>query len=421
MHASRQESQESGGGAPAPDLEPLEDRISALPDGILRHVLGFLPADEAVKTCVLARHWRHQWRSVRRLRIVHSEKGPRRRSADDFVRFVNRLLLLRGPGVALDEFEVSGSVKVLETEIEEEIHIWIRHVLLCNVRVLIINLWTYLRPPLISQHLRRLELNYVDSHADCLDFATCPGLEVLDITHGCLSCLRILSQSVKHLRIISTCFANSIRACISMPGLISLQLNHFEGKAPLLEMPSLHTAFVRPDDLVDDCMKRGDYGGACCGICAYCCGTNDHRGRCVLLGGLSNAMYLELIAYRGTFIFKRDLKGCPTFSKLKTLLLNEWCVAICLSALVCVLEHSPVLEKLILQISQDAECKTEAEGRNHRQMERVPKLSERLKLVEIKCKNVGFRVCEIISFLSRFMQVNLKLVTRNSHLFSFED
>jgi hypothetical protein len=48
-------------------------------------------------------------------------------------------------------------------------------------------------------------------------------------------------------------------------------------------------------------------------------------------------------------------------------------------------------------------------------MERVPKVSERLKLVEIKCKNVGLRVCEIISFLSRFMQVNIMLVTRDSH------
>nr|XP_025877193.1 F-box/LRR-repeat protein At3g58900 [Oryza sativa Japonica Group] len=51
------------------------------------------------------------------------------------------------------------------------------------------------------------------------------------------------------------------------------------------------------------------------------------------------------------FIFKRDLEWCPTFTKLKTLLLNEyWCVPDDFSALSCILEHALVLENLILQI-----------------------------------------------------------------------
>uniref|UniRef100_A0A453R615 F-box domain-containing protein n=1 Tax=Aegilops tauschii subsp. strangulata TaxID=200361 RepID=A0A453R615_AEGTS len=46
-----------------------EDRISALPDGVLQHVLGFLPARDAVQTSVLAGRWRHAWRSIRRLHL----------------------------------------------------------------------------------------------------------------------------------------------------------------------------------------------------------------------------------------------------------------------------------------------------------------------------------------------------------------
>ncbi|CAO2152639.1 unnamed protein product [Urochloa humidicola] len=46
-----------------------EDRISALPDAVLQHVLGFLPADEVVRTSVVATRWRHLWSSVGRLRI----------------------------------------------------------------------------------------------------------------------------------------------------------------------------------------------------------------------------------------------------------------------------------------------------------------------------------------------------------------
>lgn len=33
--------------------------IDSLPDGVLEHMLGFLEAREAVRTCVLARRWRY--------------------------------------------------------------------------------------------------------------------------------------------------------------------------------------------------------------------------------------------------------------------------------------------------------------------------------------------------------------------------
>jgi hypothetical protein len=48
------------------------------------------------------------------------------------------------------------------------------------------------------------------------------------------------------------------------------------------------------------------------------------------------------------FIFRRDLKLCPTFNQLKSLTLNEnWCVPD-EHPLACILEHSPVLEGLFL-------------------------------------------------------------------------
>ena len=50
------------------------------------------------------------------------------------------------------------------------------------------------------------------------------------------------------------------------------------------------------------------------------------------------------------FIFRRDLRWCPTFNKLKNLLLNDWCVQPDLRALVWMLAHSPVLENLTLQL-----------------------------------------------------------------------
>ncbi|XP_037421723.1 uncharacterized protein LOC119286444 [Triticum dicoccoides] len=46
------------------------------------------------------------------------------------------------------------------------------------------------------------------------------------------------------------------------------------------------------------CCKGGELG-QCCGSCAECTGDDDHSGRCVLLGGLSAAVNLELVAHAG--------------------------------------------------------------------------------------------------------------------------
>jgi hypothetical protein len=40
------------------------DRLSALPDELLRHVLSFLPSRQAVQTTVLSKRWVDLWRSV---------------------------------------------------------------------------------------------------------------------------------------------------------------------------------------------------------------------------------------------------------------------------------------------------------------------------------------------------------------------
>ncbi|GJN06831.1 hypothetical protein PR202_ga24599 [Eleusine coracana subsp. coracana] len=67
------------------------DRISALPDDILHLLLSRLPSDEEVRTCVLARRWRHLWKSTRAIRITN-----RPWTAEKLHNFVNHLLLLRG-------------------------------------------------------------------------------------------------------------------------------------------------------------------------------------------------------------------------------------------------------------------------------------------------------------------------------------
>nr|XP_034569755.1 thaumatin-like protein [Setaria viridis] len=69
----------TGAGAGGDDADG--DRIRALPDGDLLHALGFLPARDAVRTCVLGRLWGNQWRALPRLRITGAGARRRRREA----------------------------------------------------------------------------------------------------------------------------------------------------------------------------------------------------------------------------------------------------------------------------------------------------------------------------------------------------
>jgi hypothetical protein len=83
------------------------------------------------------------------------------------------------------------------------------------------------------------------------------------------------------------------------------------------------------------------------------------------------------------FIFRRDFRCCPTFNKLKTLLLNEWCMAADSSALIYFLQHSPVLEKLTLQLRKSQRTMVKRGSTNKNQNEKFL-VSKHLKLVEIK-------------------------------------
>nr|XP_040249225.1 uncharacterized protein LOC120966767 [Aegilops tauschii subsp. strangulata] len=338
-----------------------DDRISDLPDDILHHVLGFLRADQAVRTCLLARRWRHLWKSMRCLRI--NDMGSWRKSTDVFRnRFINCLLLFRDPGSTLDEVEIVYNYS------EEYRH--------------------------FNNVFEKIRDFCVTLKSSFLDFSSCSELVDLNIKDCTLDARRILSQSLKHLSISGCAFApNGSRIRISVPNLVALQLIKIAGRTPLLEsMPSLETAVVRPCNISGDNCHNGVLGEFC-GICQGCCGNDGHNDGCILFEGLSHAKNLELIqTYPQMFIFRWDLTWCPIFSNLKTLLMNPWCVQPDFSGLVCMLEHSPVLENLTLQLCKQGirKCASEVEE-NPGLLEKPPTISGYLKIIKVKCEVIDDR------------------------------
>jgi hypothetical protein len=117
-----------------------EGCIDVLPDGVLGHILGFLPAQEAVRTCVLARRWRHLWRTATGLRVGSCsdfEGTPVKEQRE----FVYHLLLLRGTS-PLDICEFGFSL--LERDDVPRVNLLFRHVVMCRARVLRLHVFWHL-------------------------------------------------------------------------------------------------------------------------------------------------------------------------------------------------------------------------------------------------------------------------------------
>uniref|UniRef100_A0A0E0MDL2 F-box domain-containing protein n=1 Tax=Oryza punctata TaxID=4537 RepID=A0A0E0MDL2_ORYPU len=384
-----------------------DDRLGALPvpDEALQHVLSFLPLPEAVRTGALARRWRHLWKSMPVLRITGEGRVLNRRGVRRLNRFVNHLLLLRDRSARLDACEIE--LGTFRSQDDPQINLWIRHVLLCEARVLRVHLsidnnsFELEDLALVSRHLARLELSNVVLKNHFLNFSSCPALEEL-VTRNChIEAEEILSESLKLLTTVDCVFSSYPRTRISVPSLVALELTEPWGSTPVLEsMPSLLTASIKLTDCDDHCGKE-EFGGSCDDNACDNCGANGgNSGDYVLFDGLSEAKRLELIAKPRVFIFRRDLMWCPTFGKLKTLLLNEWSVAIDLVALICFLQHTPVLEKLTLQLCEAPVNWMENEGSYD--LTENPLASKQLKVVDVKCEKFDPRVHKIIMIFSTY-------------------
>lgn len=275
--------------------------MDVLPDGVLEHILSFLLAPEAVRTCVLARRWRQLWRFTTCLRV-----GCRHEDEVALVKehreFLDHLLLLRG-GSPLDvcEFGFTG----FQDDDVPRVNLWFHHAMMCRVRALKLHMFSmfYLvldDLPLVSQHQTRLDLRGVQLHSSFLNFSSCPALEHLELVDcGLSTANKISSKSLKHLSLTDCGFDSVNSVCIYTPSLVSLCLDDLCETTPTLDsMPSLVKAFVRiTEECADVCAKLLDPEILDC-ICQLCNSSEntDGSGSSVLLRGLSQAKSLVLIS-----------------------------------------------------------------------------------------------------------------------------
>uniref|UniRef100_A0A0D9XQ88 FBD domain-containing protein n=1 Tax=Leersia perrieri TaxID=77586 RepID=A0A0D9XQ88_9ORYZ len=227
---------------------------------------------------------------------------------------------------------------------------------------------------------------------------------------------KMSSPSLKHLS-LSYCefYYGATRTQLSFPSLVSLELDCCEGRTPLIleSMPSLVSAIVRVGAWCPDRCDKSLCGDCGDNSCEGCYGSSDEgphdffvpsfdHASCLCLKGLLEATHLELSAGPKMYVFRRDLKllfACNTFAKLKTLVLGEWCITSDLSALIWFLQHSPILEKLTIQIAKEPKCLDAGKQKTPEQ----PFALNHLKIVEIQCHGDDILwVCKFLKTLGTY-------------------
>ncbi|CAL4984058.1 unnamed protein product [Urochloa decumbens] len=293
------------------------DRISALPDDLLLHVMYFLTMREAVQTSLLSRRWQNLWASLMWLKFDAAKFSSMR----TYRKFVNNALMCRislPEPVPLDAFWIYAACENSDDSLDySDIHPWIRHAL--NSKAWALGIMEHSGPkplsmegypfPFTSAYLKILGLCHCsidDWFAQNLS-SCCPVLDDLDLMSCAIHVTMFSSTKLKSLTITST------RTEKDYPS----EFQYLE-----IDMPNLV--------------------------------------QCSILSALSNVTNLMVVS-ASVFedvmpkVLQHDLLRCETFSTLKRLHLGEWFMSRGCYPLICFLRRSPAIEKLVLQLDKSGD------------------------------------------------------------------
>ena len=205
------------------------DRLSALPDALLHHIMSFLKAWEVVPTCVLARRWRHLWASVPCVDLrVRPSTGRYGDPPEKFRDFVHRLFLLRDAAAPVGTRRLRSGDEDAGYD-EDDASAWIRAAINRNARVIHLaghrsEIASLDRVQFVSCHLKVLKLSYARLNDRILKklSSSCTSLEELDLKDCLVTGPGIVSASLKTLIMLKCKIECDFS--ISAPNLVILRL-----------------------------------------------------------------------------------------------------------------------------------------------------------------------------------------------------
>ncbi|KAK3121405.1 hypothetical protein QOZ80_8BG0652420 [Eleusine coracana subsp. coracana] len=404
------------------------DRLSALPDALLHHILSFLKAWDVVRTCVLSRRWRDLWASAP---CVDVRVGEYREPPEDFAKFVYRLLLARDLLAPVDTLRLRSPGEEDDSFEHDDVSMWIRSAIKRKVRVIQLNghLHEYAKlnhMDFVSCHLKILKLSYAELDDQFIRglFSRCPSLEELDLKRCTVGACEIVSASLRTLTMVkcSVMLDDTLLSCEfekyqeedEFPQTSDEDddnnSGHFKRSGKYAAASDDSDDFMTddygyPDDYHDhyssDIKDDYDYGSdinSDTETYEYSKIANAYVNRQFV--NSDDVCDGSKGGHSGEVILRRESISCPTFSNLKTLALGEWCISTGadFDILVLFLQHSPNLEKLFLQLEMNFDIQ--------KALERSTKLKggsfacKYLKIVKIRCTKDDPRVHMLAQLLT---------------------
>ncbi|EEC72649.1 hypothetical protein OsI_06173 [Oryza sativa Indica Group] len=225
------------------------DFLSALPEGILHHIMSFLNACQVIQTCVLSWRWHDLWRSVPRINANYGELSmspiaaftPDNEAA--FKRFVNRLLERRDPAAVIHTFNLRYTISNPNNRDNDsaDANRWISHALQNQASFLKIIVDAHElhldHTVFTSCYLGRITLKNVfldQGFFEQLEIG-CPLLQDLLLYDCIIGDDEISSETLNVLTMYGCQFPTLQESCISAPNLTSLIMHQPENFVPVLD------------------------------------------------------------------------------------------------------------------------------------------------------------------------------------------
>uniref|UniRef100_A0A0E0LS66 F-box domain-containing protein n=1 Tax=Oryza punctata TaxID=4537 RepID=A0A0E0LS66_ORYPU len=238
------------------------DRLSALPDALLHHVMSFLKAWDVVRTCVLSRRWRDLWASAPCVDIRVRSSGRDGAPPEDFGKFVYRLLLAREVSAPVDTLRLRSSdgEEYAETYDNDDVNRWIYSAIKRNARVIHLNghredELVLEHTAFVTHHLKILKLSHIKLDGKILKHLSsqCTSLEDLELNNCPVNGGEILSVSLKKLTMIKCSITVDLSICAPNLELLCCITPYYH--VPLFKnLSSLVAATI----MLDDSFLRSD-------------------------------------------------------------------------------------------------------------------------------------------------------------------
>ncbi|CAI8609240.1 unnamed protein product [Vicia faba] len=228
-------------------LIPIEDRLSALPDSILCHILSFLTTKDSAATSILSKRWNSLWLSVFTIDLVANKLSD--------IKTFDSVILLRDIKVPIQKLRLkyNARVKRLRYDVDVLISQYCRD---------------HINPLITAAFERGLETLELDMQLAplCVQFASgifsCKTLTVLKLRHLKIvieDLPRINTSPLKTLHldhVTFRCHTHIINFLLSFPTLEELQANvvgvrkFFQQKETIKCSPNLIRASVSDSEAI---------------------------------------------------------------------------------------------------------------------------------------------------------------------------